>query len=346
MKRFDKTLMFDVHSELSQLAVADECGEVLLEMQVRSVPEEMRRVVGGISGRKRVIMEQGPLSGTIHDALEDLVEEIVVADPTKNALIACAEDSSDERDALRLGVLDRANAIHGVFVPPEPHRTLRSLLCHDHVLANTVTSTKNRLKGLLRRHAIPCSGTSVYQKSGRKEVRPKLPNAQLRWQLDSLGRQLDQLRNERVGARRTIRRICTKLPQVRTLRSIPGFGAVASATFVAWIVRPERFSSLNKLSSYCGLGLGQGFTNWKPIGRSRASKRGNREVKLILFIAARSAVNGDNAFSRRYEARLERGWPKDAARRDIARKMAFVAAALMRTGRKYDDRLVNVPTNQ
>ena len=54
MKRFDKTLMFDVHSGLSQLAVADECGEVRLEMQVRTVPEDLRQVVGGISGRKRV----------------------------------------------------------------------------------------------------------------------------------------------------------------------------------------------------------------------------------------------------------------------------------------------------
>lgn len=344
MKRFNKTLLFDVHSEKSQLGVTDECGEVLLEMQVRTLPEDLRQVVGGISGKKRVIMEQGPLSGMISDALEDLVEEIVVADPTKNALIACAEDSNDERDALRLGVLDRAKAIHGVFVAPEPHRTLRSLLCHDHVLADTVTATKNRLKGLLRRHAIPCRGTGVYQKSGRKEIRPKLPNPQLRWQLDSLGRQLDQLRKERVGARRTVRRICAKLPQVRMLRSIPGFGAIASATFVAWIVRAERFSSLNKISSYCGLGLGQGFTNWKPVGRSRASKRGNRELKRVLFIAARSAVNGDNAFSKRYEARLERGWKKDAARRDIARKLAFVAAAIMRTGGEYDDRLVTVPS--
>lgn len=343
MKRFNKTLMFDVHAERSQLAVADECGEVLLEMQVRTSPEDLRQVVGGIPGRKRVIMEQGPLSGMICDALEDVADEIIVADPTKNALIACAEDSNDERDALRLGVLDRANAIHGVFVPPEPHRTLRSLLCHDHVLADTVTAAKNRLKGLFRRHAIPCRGTGVYQKSSRKELRAKLPNPQLRWQLDSLGRQLDQLRKERVGARRTVRKICAKLPQVRILQSIPGFGAIASATFVAWIVRPDRFRSLNKISSYCGLGLGQGFTNWKPIGRSRASKRGNRELKRILFIAARSAVNGNNAFSRRYEARIEHGWAKDAARRDIARKMAFVAAALMRTGKKYDDRLITAP---
>ena len=40
---------------------------------------------------------------------------------------------------------------------------------------------------------------------------------------------------------------------------------------------------------------------------------------------------------------LELGWEKDKAIRDIARKQAFIAAAIMRTGKEYDDGRVTVP---
>ena len=140
-----------------------------------------------------------------------------------------------------------------------------------------------------------------------------------------------------------MRQLCSKLPIVKKLGSVPGFGPITSATLVAWFVRPERFKSLNAVSSYCGLGLGQGFTKWKPVGRTRASKRGNRELKRVLFIAARSAVNGQSALARRHSARLAMGWEKDKAIRDIARKQAFIAAAIMRTGEEYDDGCITVP---
>ncbi len=40
-----KTVALDVHADVSQLAVVTKDGEVLLEMQVRTAPEDLRRVV-------------------------------------------------------------------------------------------------------------------------------------------------------------------------------------------------------------------------------------------------------------------------------------------------------------
>ena len=55
--------------------------------------------------------------------------------PTRNALISRSDSSNDRLDARRLGLLDRARAIHEVYVPPEPYRTLRSLVHYDHMMA-------------------------------------------------------------------------------------------------------------------------------------------------------------------------------------------------------------------
>ena len=103
-----KTIALDVHSEWSQLtAFSDEGGEILLELKVLTQAEELRRVVSGITGPKRVVFEEGPMSGLIKDALTGVADEIISSDPTQNALIATAEHSNDEVDSQRLAVLER-----------------------------------------------------------------------------------------------------------------------------------------------------------------------------------------------------------------------------------------------
>lgn len=339
-----KLILLDVHADRSALmACEQESGEIFLELQVPTTRDDLRRVIGGIPGPKRVVYEHGPLAALINDALKDLVDEIVAADPTANALIARAENSWDELDAGRLGVLDRADGIRPVYVPEEPYRILRSLLRHDHVMADEITSVKNRIKGLVRRHGIPCSGKGVYRKDGRKEVLAQLPDAHWKWQLRSLWRHLDWLRRERVAARRQIRRVCRTLPIVAKLRKIPGVGALVAPTIVAWIVDPTRFTSRSEISAYGGLGLGQNVTRWRMIGRARASKRGQRELKRVLFIAARGALMGDNALAKRYQARIASKWEDKDAIRDIARQVLFIACAMMRTGEEYDDQRVMIP---
>ncbi len=310
-----KIVALDVHSECSQMTVAsEETGEVLLELKVPTRPEDLRRVVGGIPGPKRVLFEEGPMSGLIRDALEGLAEEVVSCDPTRNALVARAEDSSDERDARRLIVLNRARATHPVFVPPEPYRTLRSLLHYDHRLARAVTGVKNGIKAAFRRQGIHCRGVRVYGRTGRSEALKK------------------QVRG---------------MDAVRRLQTIPGVGPVTARTLVAWVVDPLRFRSRKALSSYGGLGLGQGFTNRQPTGRARASKRGRRELKRALFLAARGAIRSKgSALARRYEARLASGWEDRKAIRDIARCILFIARSVWITGKEYQDARVSVPQNQ
>ena len=192
-----KTISLDVHAELSQLSVVSEHGEVLLEMQVPTRAGDLRRIVSGVPGRKRVVMEHGPMSGLIHEALEGLADEIVSADPARNALIAKSEDSNDERDAQRLGVLDRAGALHEAYVPEEPYRTFRSLVKYDRVLQRSTSATMVRMKALCRRFAVACRGKAIYRGPTRKDFIRQLPNASLRWQMQSLGRRLDALLSAR-----------------------------------------------------------------------------------------------------------------------------------------------------
>jgi len=341
-----KTVTLDVHAEACQMAVVTECGEVVYEAKVETSPEELRRAVGGVPGPKRVVYEEGPLSGLIHDALRDVVEEVVSCDPTQNALIARAEDSNDERDARRLALLARVGAIRRVYVPPESQRTLRSLVHYDYALAQGVTRAKNQLKAFCRRQGIRCKGTRVYHSAGRGEVLKLAANALVRWQMESLYRRLDQLRRERVRSRRMVSKQAGRVRAVRRLRTIPGVGPVTGPAMVAWIADPVRFRSRGAVSSYGGLGLKQDVSNWKPTGHAHASRRGQRELKRALFISARGALKGKSALRKRYDARLAAGWEDKKAIRDVARTILFIACAIWKKGTEYDDAKVRVPEKE
>ena len=338
-----KTIALDVHAEVSQLALVTKDGEVLLEMQVPTRAEELRRVVAGIPGPKRVVFEEGPMSGLVHDAVKDVADKVVSVDPTRNALIARAEDASDEKDAVRLAELANNRSTREVYVPEEPYRTLRSLTRYDHTLADSLTAAKNALKALCHRWAVPCKGTRIFTKDARDEFCTQLPTSPLRWQFQSLARRLDSIGLERIRAKRTVARLSRKLPVIEKLTTVPGIGSVGSHTLVAWIVDPARFKSRRAIASYAGLGIAQNSTNWKQVGRAWASRRGNRELKRVLFIAAEAAVRGTNALARRFEARTAAGWERRKAIRDVARTILFTACAIMRTGREYDDGRVSVP---
>jgi transposase len=341
-----KTVTLDAHTEWSQVAVISPEGEILIELQVETTPEELRRVVSGIPGPKRVVLENGPLSAMIHDALEGLAEQVVSCDPTRNALISRSDSSNDRLDARRLGILDRAGAIHEVYVPPEPYRTLRSLAHYDHMLARTVTRTKNQLKALCRRYGVRYRGAGVYRKAGRREFLEKMPNVSVRWQMRSLYRQLDGFRLERVRAHRMLSKHARKIPVVKKLRKVPGLGPRTAPAVVAWIADPRRFRSASGLSSYAGLGLKNDISNWKVTKRARASKRGNRELKRALFLSARGALNGTNALRARYDARIAAGWEDRKAIRDVARTILFTACSIWKSGKEYDDAKVSVPKTE
>ena len=340
-----KRVALDVHTGRSQMAVFSEGGELVIELQVATEPAELRRVVGGVPGPKRVVFEEGPLSAMIHDVLADVAEEVVSCDPTRNRLVSESDCSNDRNDARRLAKLDRLGATSKVYTPREPYRTLRSLVHYDYTLAQSVTRVKNQLKALCRRCLIPCSGTGVYRRAGRKDVLAQLPNASLRWQMKSLYRRLDGFRLERVRASRMVSKHARKTPAVRRIRAVPGIGPRTGPAIIAWIADPARFESRGGLSSYAGLGLKQDVSNWKPTMHARASRRGNRELKRALFLSARGALKGTSALRTRYDARLASGWEDRKAIRDVARTMLFVAWGVWKSGKEYDDTKIGIPQN-
>jgi len=339
-----KIVSLDVHSESSQVAVIAETGQLIKEAKVPTRRDALRSFIGRVSGPKRVIFEEGPMSGKLKDWLSDCCDDLSSLDPTHNSLVALSETSNDRLDARRLGEQFLKGGARKVYIPDERHRALRSMLNHDYFLHQAIVAAKNRISGLTRRQGLG-SGSSVYRPGGREKLLSALSSDGYRAQLSSLYRHLDRLSDERGAFQRAMRDWVKDVAIIKTLMTIPGVGPVAARTLYGWIVDASRFRTANQVAAYVGLGIGQGWTNWKPVKRGRASKRGNRQLKRVLFISAKAAVRTDTALGRRYRSRIAAGWECDKATRDIARTIAICSWKIMATGEEYDDSRIATHAN-
>lgn len=338
------TITLDVHAGRTQFLASQADGTIVSESIVATDPEALRRATCAIPGPKRVVFENGPLAAMVIDALQDEVEEIVACDPTRNALIACAEDSNDERDARRLAVLARANALTAVYVPSPFYRSLRSLTRLQ--LSNTRRRAQimTQVKAFCLRQGVSYPGKQVFAKRRRDDVLARFADPASRFQMKSLLRLFDAVHTECVAVKAQLRRMTRTLPIVARLMTVAGIGELTASNLVAWVVQPNRFKSFKALAAYAGLSIGQNHSNWRPTQQARASKRGQRMLKRVLFLAARAALRGkSNAFARRYRARVDAGWEDRKAIRDVVRTMLQVVYRIWISGEDYDDARVSIP---
>lgn len=338
-----KVVSLDLHVEASQMCVMDEEGKVLVEMRVPTQPEKLHDAVSAVKGHKVVVFEEGPLSSLVSQALGDVADRIVSCDPAHNALIARDESSNDERDARHLARLYRLEAVREVYVPREPHLSLRRLLVHRYNSVQMTTHVKNRIKALARSCGVSARGRHLYMEKTRSEALGRIDSKPMRWQMQSLWRQLDAIEIEVKNSDGKIREMISEFDVAEKLQTIPGVGPVVCANEIGWIADPWRFTSRSAANSYAGLGLGQGVTSWQPVGPTRASRRGNRQLKRALFLAANAACGTSTALGRRYRVRCEQGWDRRDALRDLARKILHISLTIMKKGTIYEDRKVNGP---
>lgn len=123
------------------------------------------------------------------------------------------------------------------------------------------------------------------------------------------------------------------------LQSVPGIGAVMALTILAEAADLRRFGHHRQFLKYCGLDLSK-TQSGQSRGREKLSKRGNKRLRMVFWMAALRAVHmRENAFRDKYERYLADD-PFDADRKRkaltaVAAKMARVVYAVIKNGSDY-----------
>ena len=124
------------------------------------------------------------------------------------------------------------------------------------------------------------------------------------------------------------------------LQTLPGIGAIMALTILAEAGDLRRFGDHRQFLKYCGLDLAK-CQSGQSRGREELSKRGNKRLRMVCWLAALRAIHmRENAFRDKYE-RYMSTMPLDADRKRkaltaVAAKMARVIYAVIKTSTDYE----------
>ena len=172
-----------------------------------------------------VTFEEGTWAVWLYDLLKPHVDNLVVCNPRKNALLKDG-NKSDRIDARKLAELLRGNQLKPVYHGETGVRMLRELARSYLTIVKDLSRVMNRLKAVYRSWAIPCAGRDVYYRRHRAQWLDKMREAGVRRRAERLYEQLDMLQHLRQQARRELLAESRKHAITARLRQIPYLGPI------------------------------------------------------------------------------------------------------------------------
>src|ERR1700720_2360063 len=215
-----KYIGMDVHKEAIVIAVLNGTGKLVMETIVETKASSILQFIHGLRGELHVTWEEGSWAAWLYDLLQPQVEQVLVCDPRRNALLK-EGSKSDKVDARKLAELLRTRMLRPVYHGENGLRTLRELGRSYQTISKDLTRVMNRLKALYRGGRIPCAGTRVYAPRYREEWLDKLPQAGVRRRAELLYQQLDGLQALRREVRGEFLAESRKHKAVKLIGQIP-----------------------------------------------------------------------------------------------------------------------------
>lgn len=341
MARRMNYIAVDVHSSFCEGGYFDHTGRERDAWRVATAIPPLVEEIEKVPRPRSLVMEEGPLADWLARHLRPHVDELVVADPHRNALIAKEGDKSDAIDWRKLADLHRGGYVRAVHHPEELSRSLfkqHVQLYHDRVRHRVSEALKVVWRA--RRLGVFVKERDLSDAARRAAMLGQLPVGEdgatarldLRVMLDgydSAAAQVRELKSRLVA-------LCKAEPMVKNLCDLPGVGPVRAATLVAFVDTPFRFKTKQKLWKYMGIGL-ERRQSGKGHVALRVPRRCSRTLKNVILGAAKSAAaSGNNPFADQYRRWLDDGCSPRIARRNTARSLATTMWGMCKSGSVYD----------
>jgi transposase len=342
-----KYIGMDVHKEAIVIAVLNGSGKQIMETIVETKASSILQFLHGLRGELHVTWEEGTWAAWLYDLLQPQVQEVVVCNPRRNALLK-EGSKSDKVDARKLADLLRTGMLRPVYHGENGLRTLRELARSYQTISKDLTRVMNRLKALYRGWGIACAGTQVYAPRYREEWLNKIVQAGVRRRAELFYQQLDGLQVLRRNVRREFLAESRKHKAAKLLRQIPCIGPIRAGLLIALMQTPHRFRSKRQLWTYSGLGIethdsaqyrfvrGQVQRSTKPQQLRGLNRNHNHEMKEIFKGAATRGSCCTGPFRDFYAALLTKGMKPEMARLTLARKIAAITLTLWKKGGRFD----------
>jgi transposase len=316
----------DYHTKHSQVAILDECGQVVMEAKLET-ENGLPNLLKDLPDEAKVLFEAGYGWPRLVRILEGIPVELVMCHPVENRKIATDRRKSDKRDARNLAVYLMTGTYKKVYMSPEEVRTQRQLVRSRACMSKHVTMAKNGIHGLLSYAGIPKQTGDIFAKKRRAFFEsvelPEEVQEILNIDLKLLDMQ-DELMCE---LDKRIVLMNKSDPTAKLLMTIPGVGDFTARMIIAQVGDIRRFPSDKSFACYCGLTPGQKQSS-DTIRMMGISKEGSSMLRWCLVQSSWIALRMDPALREFYESLRSR---KDncTAICAVARKLALAVWHIM-----------------
>ena len=334
----------DTHGSFCAMAVLGNDGRLVQHGKCKTTMVAVRDMIGKVPAPRHLVFEEGPLANWLYRNLVEHVEELTVAEPRRNRLIACEGDKDDPVDAEKLAGLLRGGFIKSVHQTHTMAETLfKQLVAQYQRRVRRRVGAGQQVTAILKQHGVMARARHFDSAEDRAELLKQLPCERLLVQMVKASwREYDALVGHEEAWRKRLVQAAKQDEVIVRCTALPGIGWVRGATLRAYLDTPWRFRSVKALWKYLGIGLDRRRSGNGPelLG---VPKQMNRLLKSTILGAARSAIaQGDNPFADQYEGWISRGVSAKLAKRNVARSLSATLWGLWKSGTVYHPEWVGV----
>jgi transposase len=323
----------DAHPSICVFSVVDGDGKEISTFQSPTNGAALVEYIRSIPDPKQLVFEECELSAWLFEILDREVDKLIVCNPARNVQYKRAK--TDKLDAKNLALLLRGGFLTPIYHDGSKTEQLRALMSGYQDIVDTGVSLKNRYKSLFRKSGLPARGDGIY---ADESLLKNLPRPDQRFVGHGLYRLIESIEAEREKYCAAIRALNRKFREIKLLMDIPGIGEIQAAKIVSQVITAERFKDKHKFWSYCGLVRYKQESAGKIRGNKRAG--GNRVLKCVFKMAAKSALSGGNEFRKMYDDLRAKGTNDRAARNAVSRKIAAIVLSMLKHKTRYEAALV------
>jgi transposase len=325
----------DIHKKVIAICVKNKEGDIVEQKTIASSRGELGRWAASLERPWMGAMEATLFTGWIYDFLKPYARELKVGHPLLIKAIAASKKKNDKVDAGKIADLLRCDLLPECYMAPAEIRDLRRALRWRSLIVSQSVRMQNKTHGLLMEAGVEYNKKRL---KGKKYFRDLLDNLsdvpRSIGPLLKLTRQgVDFFQSLQKGVKDQLVKHPLLKERVARLMSIRGVGEITALTWALEVGEPQRFSSVSKAVSYCGLCSAQNSSAGKDY-RGPISKQRNKHLQAVLIEAAKLAPHFNENLARVRDLELKRG-NRNQATLAVARRLVSYLLSVDKSGREF-----------
>jgi transposase len=325
----------DVHKRTISYCVKDSSGKVYAEGSLPATRLDLDSWRKTLPQPWTAAMEATMFTGWIYDHLKPHAAALKVAHPLMLRVIAAAKKKNDRIDASKICDCLRCDFLPECYMASTAIRERRRTLRYRNLLVRQMVQMKIKISSLLMEAGVSYNKQRLHKAGYFRELLATNPDIN-----EGLASLLRLCRETMVRQQKTesalvrsLERDPLLLDRVERLMTIPAVGPITALTWALEIGEVQRFSSIKKAISYCGL-CGAQKSSGSTMQRTPLSKQRNKHLQTTLIEAAKMAPRYSTDLAMLYDKERQRG-NANRATLAVARKLVAYLMAVDRGQRNF-----------